>query len=1080
MSEQRAPPQRAPIAERRAPTAARSVEARRAPSAAQAQQQRFGVAGSQVLMQRSAERVAQRQAVSIQHEVPVSSPRDAAEIEAVSTAQRIMRAPAVAAPAISPQATAAHRSADGSGPHSTAMPSTGGGQPLPPDLKSFMEQRLGADFSQVRIHTDEQAAKQSASLSARAFTVGEHVYFGKNEYRPDSSEGRELIAHELTHTIQQGKAPQAGAAQPVARRATVQVQRWGVGDALNKVAEKANGIPGFRMLTIVLGMNPVNFAAVERSPANVLRAVLELIPVAGPLLAQALANHGIFEKVGAWIEAKLRTLGLAASALKAALSTLLDSLNWRDIFDLGGVWDRAKKIFSEPIDRITAFVTSLVVEVLGFIREAILLPLAALAAQTQGYDLMCAVLGQDPVSGAKVQRTPQLLIGGFMKLIGEEEIWVNIQKANAVPRCWAWFQGALASLMGFVQQIPGLFMTALKSLEIIDLILVPKAFIKVGAVFGGFALQFLKWAGGTVLKLLELIFEVVSPATLAYLRRTGTALVGILRNPLPFVHNLVAAAKLGFVNFADRFGAHLKAGLLDWLTGSLPGVYIPKNFSLGELVKFVFSVLGISWQSIRAKLVKAVGETAVKAMETGFDIVVTLVTQGPAAAWEKIQEQLTNLKDMVIEGITGLVVDTVIKKAVPKLISMFIPGAGFISAILSIYDTIMVFVDKLARIIEVVKSFVDSIVAIAGGAIDAAAKRVESTLAGLLSLSISFLAGFIGLGSVAEKVMGVITKIRATIDKAIDALIAWIVMMAKKLFAKGKAAVQAVTEWWKQKQPFTTASGEKHELSYVGDEKNAVAIISTDPAPATTHLDRFADQAAAPGASPEEKKGLALVQQARAALKKDPSDPNLTVVFKAVFDTYGSVGDKKTIITSTTGSFGGSTVGLSMTADWLWQKHPKGSPSSRSEQVQLMSQLITEPKNPSADKFIRGHLLNEELGGLGVAANMFPITANANSQHLRSTESKVKKWVNEKSPDGKQYWVYYEVKVVGIQSKLVASKGGTPDPGNFVDCTFVTHAILKDAKGKAKEDFSAVIPSVYQEKQTAVTAVNIAGGKTIK
>jgi hypothetical protein len=182
--------------------------------------------------------------------------------------------------------------------------------------------------------------------------------------------------------------------------------------------------------------------------------------------------------------------------------------------------------------------------------------------------------------------------------------------------------------------------------------------------------------------------------------------------------------------------------------------------------------------------VKVVGEPAVKAMETGFKIVVTLVKDGPAAAWEQIKSELANLKDMVIGGITDFVVDTVVKKAIPKLISMFIPGAGFISAIISIYDTVMTFVQKISKIIQVVTGFIDSIVAIAAGAIGGAAKRVESTLAGLLSLAISFFAGFVGLGRVADKIMGVINKVRAPIDKAIDFLINWIVKTAKSLFAK--------------------------------------------------------------------------------------------------------------------------------------------------------------------------------------------------------------------------------------------------------------------------------------------------------
>lgn len=139
---------------------------------------------------------------------------------------------------------------------------------------------------------------------------------------------------------------------------------------------------------------------------------------------------------------------------------------------------------------------------------------------------------------------------------------------------------------------------------------------------------------------------------------------------------------------------------------------------------------------MRGKLVKVVGEPAVKAMETGFDIVVTLVRDGLAAAWDKIKEQLGNLKDMVIGGITSFVVDMVATKAVPKILARSIPGAGFISAAISIYESVMVFVQKLSKIAAVVGAFVNSIVQIAAGNIGAAAERVESVLAGLLSLAI--------------------------------------------------------------------------------------------------------------------------------------------------------------------------------------------------------------------------------------------------------------------------------------------------------------------------------------------------------
>ena len=66
-------------------------------------------------------------------------------------------------------------------------------------------------------------------------------------------------------------------------------------------------------------------------------------------------------------------------------------------------------------------------------------------------------------------------------------------------------------------------------------------------------MQFVTWAGKAVWNLLEIIFDVVSPGAFIYVKKTGAALKSILKNPLPFVGNLVKAAKLGFKNFADNF-----------------------------------------------------------------------------------------------------------------------------------------------------------------------------------------------------------------------------------------------------------------------------------------------------------------------------------------------------------------------------------------------------------------------------------------------------------------------------------------------------------------------------------------------
>ena len=79
----------------------------------------------------------------------------------------------------------------------------GSGQPLPESARAHFEPRFGRDFSQVRVHTDANAAELAQAVNARAFTVGQDVVFGTGEYAPGTSEGRRLMAHELVHAVQQ-------------------------------------------------------------------------------------------------------------------------------------------------------------------------------------------------------------------------------------------------------------------------------------------------------------------------------------------------------------------------------------------------------------------------------------------------------------------------------------------------------------------------------------------------------------------------------------------------------------------------------------------------------------------------------------------------------------------------------------------------------------------------------------------------------------------------------------------------------------------------------------------------------------
>src|ERR671917_425002 len=106
--------------------------------------------------------------------------------------------------------------------------SRGSGRPLERSVAETLGSGMGTSVDEVRVHTGEGAAALARAVSARAFTVGSDIYFGRGEYRPGTPGGNELIAHEVAHTIQQRGAPDEGplvVSQP--------------GDALERDAEAA-------------------------------------------------------------------------------------------------------------------------------------------------------------------------------------------------------------------------------------------------------------------------------------------------------------------------------------------------------------------------------------------------------------------------------------------------------------------------------------------------------------------------------------------------------------------------------------------------------------------------------------------------------------------------------------------------------------------------------------------------------------------------------------------------------------------------------------------------------------------------
>lgn len=151
--------------------------------------------------------------VPVQAKLTIGSPGDAYEREADHVANTMMRMPE---PSVQDrkldllQAKPAHGNVTGAGvaPREVHQVLNAQGQPLETGPRSFFEPRFGRDFSQVRLHTNQEAAQAAQAVNALAFTVGSDIFFGAGRYQPQTEAGRSLLAHELTHVVQQGGSRQ--------------------------------------------------------------------------------------------------------------------------------------------------------------------------------------------------------------------------------------------------------------------------------------------------------------------------------------------------------------------------------------------------------------------------------------------------------------------------------------------------------------------------------------------------------------------------------------------------------------------------------------------------------------------------------------------------------------------------------------------------------------------------------------------------------------------------------------------------------------------------------------------------------
>lgn len=215
------------------------------------------------------------------------------------------------------------------------------GRPLDPHTRGYMESRFGVDFGNVRVHTDDRAAQSARNINARAYTVGSDIVFSAGKYMPETVSGRKLLAHELTHVMQQspGAARKAAGVSASPGRVQRSLGSWASG-----LLDKVRSIPGYDLFCTIIGKDVVTWENKPSTKEDILREAVKLVD--GEDAYERLTKAaGAIEKAWQWFNSELVNRHLTLDDFKALIDQAKDSLTLGDLAHIGEAVERIKGIF---------------------------------------------------------------------------------------------------------------------------------------------------------------------------------------------------------------------------------------------------------------------------------------------------------------------------------------------------------------------------------------------------------------------------------------------------------------------------------------------------------------------------------------------------------------------------------------------------------------------------------------------------------------------------------------------------------------------------------------------------------------
>lgn len=611
----------------------------------------------------------------------------------------------------------------------------------------------------------------------------------------------------------------------------------------------------YPLLTVILGEDPVTKQRVDRNGTNILNAILELGGEEGIQQRTQMQETGTYQRVVGYIDEGILVFGNLYDTIVQNFSTIWDRVTIEALMNPVETFRSIYNIFAEPVTQVLDFVIRVAAEILRLIKEVLMQRLSAWARTVRGYQLVTVIIGRDPFTNEEVPFSMENVIRGFFSLMeGGIDQYNQLKETGAIDRTTARITAAVNRLNMTPAAIVQLFIDLWNSFTIGDLMDPIACFQRILDRFGepigrliAFVIEIVKIVIEAILTVMNFPFDLINNI----IARSMAAFDRIKQDPVAFLKNLLRAIKQGFIQFFDNILQHLVQGLVGWLMSELRDAGIPEltDLSLRGVIAWVLEVLGISMERIWQKLAAhpRIGPQRVarirgmiNTLEGIWTFIHDVQERGMAAIWDKIQEQLTNLWDTILDAVKNWVMEQIINRMVTRLLSMLDPTGimAVVNSAIAIYSAIQSFIRYLREMLEVVNSFVNGVADIAEGNVTTAANYLERTMGRAMPIVIGFLANQVGLSGIGRRVGEMIERARELVDQALT----WLVNRAvdtgmnllDRVMAMGRSAVDAVRSGIFSLFGFRRrfrSGNVTHSLYFEGTEDAPVMMVASNPKP---------------------------------------------------------------------------------------------------------------------------------------------------------------------------------------------------------------------------------------------------------